>query len=150
MTFNQTPQSKVADLELNDSLSDFGSDEVRGEVTPDMELERILDYQAQSLAKPDHLEACLGSSNASLMKIGCHLAELINQGMVGLDMAKLTQLQPAIDTYLRTMRQARSYAQLEVSCAESRQKAEEKKSQPQPKAPRGFAPSKNSPTPWRC
>jgi len=153
MKFDQTPQSQAADQALNDCLSDAPADEQLDAATPDIRLARILDYQAQSLAKPDPLEACLGSSNGSLMEIGCRLAEVINAGMVGLDMAKLPQVQPALDTYLRVLRQVDRFAQLEAKFTESRRQAEEEQPPLQPTALRGYSTaavrSKKSPMPAR-
>jgi hypothetical protein len=138
MNSDQTPESKAADQQLNACLSSAAPNEPLVEVTPDLEQRRILDYQAESLGKPDAREACLGSSNGSLMQIGCHLAEVIKEGMVGLNIANFSRVQPALESYMRVTRQIDRYLHLEVAITESRRRSEEAKLSLQPAPLRGF------------
>jgi hypothetical protein len=137
MNFNESPEYKVTDHELNACLSNAAPDEVLDEVMPDLRVARILDYEAESLAKPVALEACIGSSNGTLMQIGCRLAEVINEAMVGLKIENFARVQPVMDAYLRCMRQVDRYSHLEAALTESRRKAEEVKPPLQPTALRG-------------
>jgi hypothetical protein len=121
MNFHQTPQSKAADLALNAGLAD----EVLEEVTPELQQARILDYQAQSLAKPDALEACIGSSNGTLMQMACRLAEVLKEGMVGLNIENFSRVQPVLESYLRVNRQVDRLSHREAELIEARRKADE-------------------------
>jgi hypothetical protein len=151
MNIHQTPQSKAADHELNACLSNAAPDEPLKEVTTDLRLARILDYEAESLAKPVALEACVGLSNGTLMQIGCRLADVINATTAGLNIENFSRVQPMMDTYLRVMRQVDRYSHLAAELTESRRKAEEKKPLVQATALRGLsksaASSKRSTTP---
>jgi hypothetical protein len=142
MNIHQTPQSTAADRELNACLTNAALDEPLNEVTPDLRLARILDYEAESLAKPVALEACVGLSNGMLMQMGCRLADVINAATEGLNIENFSRVQPMMDTYLRVMRQVDRYSHLEAELTESRRKAEETKPSVQPTALRGF--SKNA------
>src|SRR3954463_8444251 len=141
MNFNESSKSKAADRELNDCLSNAAPDEALDDVTPDLRLARILDYEAGSLAKPDALEACVGSSNGTMMQIGRRLADVINDAMVGLKIEDFARVQPVMDAYLRCMRQVDRYSHFEAALTESRRKAEEAKPSLQPAALRGASKS---------
>ena len=126
MNIHQIPQSKAADRELDASLSNAAPDEPLDDVTHDLRQARILDYVAESLAKPVALEACIGSCNGLMMQMGCRLADVINEAMVGLTIANFARVQPVMDAYFRSMRQIDRYSHLEAALSESRRKAEAK------------------------
>ena len=70
----------------------------------DTRLQRIADYLAGSLAKPDKLESVLGSASAGLMGIALQIeaavAELLSQPeAAGADISRAVG---AIDTHLRS------------------------------------------------
>jgi len=79
-------------------------------------LRRVLDYQANSIAKEDALEANLGSLNSGLMRMSLWLDEAIEQAMESgpTNVERLEQILPAIDTQLRVMRQVDRFAQIEM------------------------------------
>jgi hypothetical protein len=124
MSFYERPQPGQTDRELNHHL--YGEfEEPPADVTPELRMARIQDYETTSLAKPDNLEACVGASNSDLMKIGVHLAAVINPAMENLDITKLNQVLPALDTQLRVARQIERFAQFEARLAETRKKAKD-------------------------
>jgi hypothetical protein len=86
-------------------------------------LSRVLDYQAQSLAKEDALEANLGSINSGLMRVVLWLDQIIEEAIeIGpLSVEYLQTVLPAIDTHLRVTRQVDRFAQIEQRAAAARQ-----------------------------
>jgi hypothetical protein len=88
----------------------------------DKRLSRVLDYQANALAKKDALEANLGSLNSGLMRMSLWLDEAIEQamGMGQPNVERLEQILPAIETHLRVMRQVDRFAQIELRANQSR------------------------------
>jgi hypothetical protein len=86
-------------------------------------LSRVVDYQAQSLGKPDALQANLGSLNSGLMRIALNLDEALEQALSGgpRTVERVQKLLPAIETHLRVARQVDRFAQLEMRSEMSRQ-----------------------------
>jgi hypothetical protein len=138
MNFDHTVQSEAADQELDAHLLDIPTDENLEDPTPELCQARILDYRAESLAKPHNQEACVGATNGTLMQIGCLLAEAIKEGMVKLSLADFNRVQSALDCYLRVTRQSERYSHLELKIAETRRKAEKAKPTQQPGMQRGL------------
>jgi hypothetical protein len=87
-------------------------------------LSRVLDYQAHALAKPDPLQANLGSINSGLMRISLWLDESVAHALDGgpPDVERLSRVSQAIDTYLRVTRQVDRFSQLELRTFEARRR----------------------------
>ena len=82
----------------------------------------VLDYQHNSLAKPNALEANLGSINSGLLRICICLDEAIVQATENgpCTVERVQNMLPAIDTYLRVTRQIDRFANLEARINEAR------------------------------
>ena len=49
------------------------------------------------------------------MQIGCRLADVINEAIVGLKIENFSRVQPVMDAFLRCMRQVDRYSHLVVA-----------------------------------
>ena len=78
-------------------------------------LQRIEQLQSQALANPDPLAANLGAANGALMRIGFRLEEALEGALakVPSPTERFDRLVPAIETYLKVMRQVDRFSQLE-------------------------------------
>ena len=79
-----------------------------------LRLKRVRQYLAESLAKPDALQANLGAAVGDLMEIAYRLKEAIDAVLQkeGGSLEQFDRLMPAIDKYLRLTRQADRFARL--------------------------------------
>ena len=93
------------------------------ESTALLRIRRIEDLQAEALANPDALQATLGAANGALMRMGFRLEEAIEGTLANIadPVARFERLAPAIDSYLKVMRQVDRFAQLDQRLASVRQ-----------------------------
>ena len=90
--------------------------------------QRIREYHAEVLGHEKPLSAVLGSLSAGLMEIGVQLEEEIHESSNAepLTVEHLMNRRPAIEAYLKVLRQIDRFAQLEVRMRPS----ERRKAQP--------------------
>jgi len=115
---NSTTQTDAVGLSRNDHAPHATGLADRHEAR----LRRVLDYQANALAKEDALEGSLGSINSGLMRMSLWLDEAIEQAMESgpPHVERLEQILPAIETHLRVTRQVDRFAQIEMRANEAR------------------------------
>ena len=82
--------------------------------TADLRLQKIEQLQSESVAKSDPLEANLGAASGGLLRMGYRLEQAIEGALVNLPspFERFERLVPAIDMYLKVMRQADRFVQL--------------------------------------
>lgn len=92
----------------------------------DLRLERIREYQAQSLTNADPLHANIGAASGSLMQMGFRLEQAIEASLAeSTDVLQQTKrLSDAMDTYLRITRQWDRLVQLNKRMAEGERRGQ--------------------------
>lgn len=87
--------------------------------TASLRMRRIQDLQAQALAKADPLEANLGAANGALLRLAFRMEQAIEGSLADFadPVTRIERLTPAIETYLKLMRQADRFAQLDQRLA---------------------------------
>jgi hypothetical protein len=118
-------ESPIADAVLPQTSQTSDGIAAEGPVSVSQEdrFRRVLDYQVASLAKPDPLQAVLGSLNCGVMHYAMRLEEIIDLVMASgpRTVEGLQKILPAIDTHLRATRQVERLAQFELRAGSSRQ-----------------------------
>jgi hypothetical protein len=83
-------------------------------------------YEAIALQQPDPLRACLETVNCGIMDIVSHYQTLIEQSFASgiKNIADLRQLAPAMDSYLKLVRQTDRFAMMEIRMQEANKRTE--------------------------
>lgn len=99
-------------------------------------LERIRDYQEESLGRADALSACLGASNADLMRISYRLSKAVDATLASSAPAlePSSNVYPAMDMLSRLNRQVEHFAELEVRMREASARPQQAPAQRGPRA----------------
>jgi hypothetical protein len=87
----------------------------------DMRVQRLTDYRRDSLAIASSLEASLGAVNADLLELAYLMKPVLAKALASEPtLAKLEELAPIFDPYLKVTRQAERFTQLAIRLRESR------------------------------
>ena len=86
-----------------------------------LRLERIREYLVESLEQPNALRANVGAISSDLMLMGVRLKEAIDEGLAdgSNPLGRFEQLMPAIEGYLKVIRQIDRLAQLDRHLSEA-------------------------------
>lgn len=89
----------------------------------DARLQRIMEYLDEALNKKNPLEANLGAANSDLLLIGYRLKNTIDMALADPPegLSQVEELMPAINTYLRIIKQIERLAQLDRRLMQMRQ-----------------------------
>ena len=91
----------------------------------DLRLNRILEFEAQSLQKHDALEACLRAQNCGILRIGLHVEHALKVAVDRADdnLDEIIKLKPGFDIFGALTRQVEHYASLDLRLGESKRQA---------------------------
>ena len=123
-----TSESRAADAQLNDSLSEDDDD-----AAPDqevLEIARIDEYRQETHHEEDSLESCLGTRVGRLLEFALRYEQYINKLLMLSAAAsqELPVMQRAMNTYLNILRQMDRLLNLKARHAENRRKGTKIKS----------------------